>query len=83
MKPAEFNLSTDPVPEPSSNKKGMALTLDSLKVNLMLVCHALGNVMLLIGGDDSVEIGFKSCPLRMQHYSLISLTDDNTEGSHL
>ena len=83
MKPAEFNLSSDPVPESSSNKRGMALSLVNLKINLIQVCQALGNVMLLIGGDDSVEIGFKSCPLRMQHHSLISLADDNTEGSHL
>jgi hypothetical protein len=83
MKPAEFNLSTDPAPGASSDIKGMALSLVNLKVNLMQFCHALGNVMLLIGGDDSVEIGFKSCPLRMQHHSLISLADNNTEGSHL
>jgi hypothetical protein len=43
---------------------------------------ALGNMLLLIGGDDSVEIGLQSHSKLMLTHSTISLSGENNRGQN-
>lgn len=54
--------------------------LASFKTIVVAGWFALGNVLLLIGGDDSVEIGFKSLPIQLLNQSQIQLSPDSNEG---
>lgn len=42
--------------------------------------YALGNVLLLIGGDDTVEIGFKSHAIQLTGRSSITLTANDNKS---
>lgn len=54
--------------------------LASFKIIVVDGWFALGNVLLLIGGDDSVELGFRSFSIQVANQSAIQLSQDNAEG---
>lgn len=54
--------------------------LASFKAIVVDGWFALGNVLLLIGGDDSVELGFRSFSIQVANQTAIQLSQDNTEG---
>ncbi len=51
-----------------------------LKALLLDSWYALGNVLLLIGGDETVEIGFKSDAIQLMSRSSITLTADDNKS---
>lgn len=53
--------------------------LSNLKANVAAMWIAFGNLLLFMGGDDSVEIGFHPCSMEMLSPSAIPLTGDSNK----
>jgi hypothetical protein len=54
--------------------------LTYLKAILVCSWFFLGNVLLLIGGDDSVDLGIKANALQLLNQSSMTLSIDNNKG---
>jgi hypothetical protein len=65
MKQEQFNFKTLHIGRQQHMGALIDLKLPSLKDLFFDSCHVLGNVLLLIGGDDTVEIGFKSQSIQL------------------
>lgn len=58
---------------------GIKQGLSNLKANVVLIWIAFGNLLLFMGGDDSVEIGFHPCSVEMLTPSAITLTGESNK----
>jgi hypothetical protein len=75
MKPMQFNFKAD---DPYSlPHKIQGLT--KLKAYFIESWFVLGNVLLLMGGDDSVEIGFRSHAVHLLNQSSIPVSGNYTK----
>jgi len=53
--------------------------LSNLKAYVVATWIAFGNLLLFMGGDDSVEIGFHPCSMEMLSPSAITLTVESNK----
>jgi hypothetical protein len=80
MKPAQFNLNTDDVPLPQHKSMFLHQLLSKFKLYFIEGWFVLGNVLLLMGGDDSVEIKFRPNAIHLLNQSSIPFSGNYDEG---
>jgi hypothetical protein len=76
MKPMQFDLKTDNAY--SSLHKSQGLT--KLRAYFIESWFVLGNVLLLMGGDDSVEIKFRPNAIHLLNQSSMPFAGNYDEG---
>ncbi len=79
MKPMQFNLKADSARSPHFKVMWLQQGLSKLKAYFIESCFVLGNVLLLMGGDDSVEIGFRSPAVHLLNQSSIPVSGNYTK----
>mgnify|MGYP001636543296 CR=1 FL=1 len=80
MNPNRFNFYTSEKPTKQVEKMPTVTVLTKLKARCSEGWLALGNILLFIGGDDSVEIGLQSNTTQLFTHSTISLSSENNRG---
>jgi hypothetical protein len=80
MKQEQYNHKTSYSSMQHSKIAAISQELSNLKATLVDSWFALGNLLLLIGGDDSVEIGMKFHSIQILNPSVILLTGEKNSG---
>jgi len=83
MKPMQFNSTTIQAGQESgmSARQSLRQELSALKALARNSWFLLGNVLLLIGGDDSVELCLTSSALQLTNHSSIAMSAHVSEDS--
>ncbi len=80
MKPMQFNLKADNAHSPHLKVMWLQQGLSKLKAYFIESWFVLGNVLLLMGGDDSVEIKFRPNTIHLLNQSSIPFVGNYDEG---
>jgi hypothetical protein len=79
MKPEQH----DRITRHANRQRPLQQGLSVLKALFVDSWFALGNVLLLIGGDDSVEIGFESLASLTLNQTTIPFSGNDIEGDRV